>query len=43
MMAYEDQPMVEPGPALAAPLDDDEFTDPGEAPQPEIEDDPTFE
>jgi len=43
MMAYQDHPMVEAGPPLAMPLDDDEFSDPGEAPQPEVDDDPRFE
>jgi hypothetical protein len=43
MMAYEDHPMVDPGPALAVPLEDDEFSDPAAGPQPEIEDHPHFE
>ncbi len=43
MMAYQDHPMVEPGPPLAMPLDDDEFSDPGAAPQPETDADPRFE
>ena len=43
MMAYQDHPMVEPGPPLAMALDDDEFSDPGAAPQPETEADPRFE
>jgi DNA-directed RNA polymerase subunit omega len=42
MMAYQDHPMVEPGP-LAMPLDDDEFSDPGAAPQPDTDADPRFE
>ena len=43
MMAYEDHPMVEPGPPLAMSLDDDEFNDLSAAPQPEIDGDPRFE
>ena len=41
MMAYQDHPLVEPGPPLA--LDDDEFDDPGSAPQPEVDEEPLFE
>ena len=44
MMAYQDHPMVEPGPPLAVALDDDDFEDPGRARRsPTIDDDPRFE
>ena len=41
MMAYQDHPLVEPGPPLA--LEDDEFEDPAGAAQPEVDEEPLFE
>ncbi len=44
MMAYQDQPMVEPGPPLAVGGEvDDDYPDLGRAPQPTIDEDPRFE
>jgi DNA-directed RNA polymerase subunit omega len=41
MMAYQDHPLMEPEPPLA--LEDDEFEDPGSAPQPAVDEDPLYE
>ncbi len=41
MMAYEDQPLVEPAPS-APMLDPDRPVDPSEAPQPDLGDHPLF-
>jgi DNA-directed RNA polymerase subunit omega len=43
MMAYQDQPLVEPLPPLAAPDDDADFVDLGSAPQPDLDEEPEFE
>jgi len=42
MMAYQHHPMVEPGAPLALEADDD-FEDPGSAPQPPVDEDPLYE
>jgi DNA-directed RNA polymerase subunit omega len=43
MMAYQDQPLIEPLPPLAAPDDDSDFVDLGSAPQPALDEEPEFE
>jgi DNA-directed RNA polymerase subunit omega len=43
MMAYQDQPMVEPGPSLGAGLEPEPYPDLGDAPQPSIDEEPLYE
>jgi DNA-directed RNA polymerase subunit omega len=43
MMAYQDQPLVEPLRPLAAPDDDADIVDFGSSPQPTVDDEPSFE
>ena len=43
MMAYQDQPMVEPGAPLAIGDDADDYSDVGSGPQPVIDDDALYE
>jgi DNA-directed RNA polymerase subunit omega len=43
MMAYQDQPLVEPLRPLAGPDDDSDFVDFGSSPQPTLDDEPSFE
>jgi DNA-directed RNA polymerase subunit omega len=43
MMAYQDQPMVEPAGALAVGDEADDYPDLGSAPQPSIDEDPIYE
>jgi len=43
MMVYQDQPMVEPGPPLAAGLEPEPYPDLGDAPQPSTDDNTLYE
>jgi DNA-directed RNA polymerase subunit omega len=43
MMAYQDQPMVEPDAPLAVADEAEDYPDPGSAPQPTIDEDSLYE
>jgi DNA-directed RNA polymerase subunit omega len=43
MMAYQDQPMVEPGAPLEVADEGDDYPDLGRGPQPSIDEDPLYE